>query len=115
MLRQGLLELPPEEQEAPTHPLFSHESQRLLDSIQGSDLWKHLRAGIEASREALFASKPISTEDLWRTWGAIEALTTLLHGGPATVLQYSLLAAQANDTPQDIEREYNPKPHTFEG
>lgn len=110
-----MIELPPDEDERPDHPLFSRESQALLQNIEGSDLWKHLREGIAASREALFASKPISTEDLWRTWGAIETLTTLLHGGPATVLQYSLLAAKADGTQVDTEREYNPKPHRFEG
>jgi hypothetical protein len=113
MMRRGFLNLPPEEDEP--HPLFNPDSARIVQQIEQSDLWRYLKDGMAASREALFASKPISTEDLWRTWGAIEALTTLLHGGPMTVLQYSLLAAKAEATQEPEEREYKPAVHKFDG
>ena len=104
-------ELPPE------HPLFGPQAQQTVKMISESSVWAHLKEGLAASREALFASKPISTEDLWRTWGALEALTTLLHQGPQTVLQYSLLAAKSGDDKVEgsNEREYNPQPHRFDG
>lgn len=111
MLRLGVSE--PDAAVDDEHPLFSDRGRARLAAVEGSDVWAYLKNGIEATREALFASKPISTEDLWRTWGAIEALTTLLHTGPATVLQYSLLAQKVDDS--DKEASYVAKAAMFEG
>ena len=110
MLRRGFLDPPiPEEQEE--HPLFGPAAQQKLRAVEGSEVWRWLRQGLHASREALFASRPASTEDLWRTWGALETLTTLLHGGPATVLQYSELASSREKEKKDDEAEYIPLAH----
>jgi len=114
MLRRGLD--PPDPEAEPEHPLFGPAAQAKLRAIESSPLWAYLRAGLAETREALFQSKPISTEDLWRTWGAIEALTTLLHTGPSSVLQYSELAASVSQGEKGSEeREYVPKVHRFEG
>jgi hypothetical protein len=114
MLRRGLD--PPVQEEEPEHPLFGPTAQARLRAIEDSPVWHYLRAAIGETREALFQSKPISTEDLWRTWGAIEALTTLLHTGPSSVLQYSELAASVSqDEKGSGEREYVPTVHRFEG
>jgi hypothetical protein len=111
MLRRGLNDPPDPEDDS--HPLFGADAQKMLGSIESSDVWQHLKAGIIANREALFASKPISTEDLWRTWGSIETLTMLLHTGPATVLQYRALAEHAADSTE--EGSYVAQAHRFEG
>ena len=111
MLRSGLHEPPPDEDDS--HPLFGADAKKILAAIEGSDVWRQLRAGIAANREALFASKPISTEDLWRTWGAIETLTMLLHTGPATVLQYRTLSEQTVEP--EKEGSYVATAHLFEG
>ena len=111
MLRSGVIDLPDELPD--DHPLFSERGQKMLAAIEGSDVWAYVKQGLLATREALFASKPISQEDMWRTWGAMEALTTLLHTGPATVLQYSLLAQKVDDS--DKEPSYVAKATLFEG
>jgi len=115
MLRRGMMD-PPEETQEPEHPLFGPTAQSKLRAIEDSPVWAYLRAGIRDTREALFQSRPNTTEDLWRTWGAIEALTTLLRTGPSSVLQYSELAASVSqDEKGSQEREYVPSVHRFEG
>lgn len=111
MLRK-FFEPPPDLEQ---HPLFGPDSQGKLRAIEESQVWQFLKQGLAGSREALFASHPTSTEDLWRTWGALETLTTLLHQGPITVLQYSLLAAKTDTGEEATEREYKPTIHGFQG
>jgi len=111
MLRLGFNE--PGDDTPDDHPLFGDAAQKQLAAIEGSEIWGYLKQGLIATREALFVSKPTSTEDLWRTWGALDALTALLHTGPASVLQYSLLARKVEEP--DNQEGYVAKAAMFEG
>jgi hypothetical protein len=109
MLRPGLQpdpETPPEE-----HPLFGQVAQAKLRSIEVSDLWRNLRTGIEAQREALLSTPLRPEESLKERWGAIQQLSLLLHGGPQMILQQAMVATP----PQDETPEYVAKAHKFEG
>lgn len=113
MLRQGVTERPPDEEES--HPLFSAQAQAALAAITASDVWRYLKEGITAQREALFAT-PLNTEageTLEARWGGIQQLTILLHGGPQLILQYAQLAATAQDP--DRESDYVARAAMFEG
>lgn len=113
MLRQGVTEAPPDEEDV--HPFFSQKAQAALASIQASDVWRYLKEGIEAQREALFAT-PLNTqagETLEARWGGIQQLTILLHGGPQLILQYAQLATATTDP--DRESDYVARAAMFEG
>lgn len=109
MLRPGLdLGEAPKPEE---HPLFGKAAQAQLRAIEASDFWRHLRAGIDAQREALLATPLRPEESLKERWGAIQQLSLLLHGGPQMILQYSMVAnPETDETP-----EYVAKAHKFEG
>jgi hypothetical protein len=110
MLRPGLQGLDVEKPE-PEHPLFGEAAQARLRSIEASEVWQHLRTGIEAQREALLATPLRAEESLKERWGAIQQLSLLLHGGPQMILQQAMVAA----APQDEKPEYVAKAHQFEG
>jgi hypothetical protein len=113
-LRQGITEAPPEE-DLEAHPLFSKAAREELTAIEVSDVWRYLRAGIEAQREALL-SGPLACErgeTLEARWGAIQQLSLLLHGGPQLVLQYAQLAKKVDEP--DKEGTYVAKAAMFEG
>lgn len=111
MLRQGVTEKPRDEEEV--HPLFSAEAQQALAAIATSDVWLHLRSGIEAQREALLSTPLRPEETLRERWGAIQQLSLLLHGGPQLVLQYAQLAKKQDEPVK--ESNYVAKAAMFEG
>jgi len=109
MLRAGMDGVPVSEEE---HPLFGPTAQAKLKAIEVSEVWQGLRKGIEAQREALFATPLQPTETLESRWGAIQQLSLLLHGGPQMILQHAQMVAhpEVNEAP-----EYVAKAHKFEG
>jgi len=87
-------------------PLYSEAEQRLIETIETSELWRTITKAIAWRREAeLNSGMAESRREVWIREGRLSAMSDLLHAGPLLVVHYQrFMGAQEHSGEKDAMR-----------
>ena len=86
--------------------LYSDAEERLLETVETSELWQTLKKALAWRREAELNSGLAETRrEVWIREGRLSALSDLLHAGPLLVVHYQrFMGAQEHSGEKDAMR-----------